>query len=169
LALGAAILMLAATSVSSDSGSPPTASTSNLNVQRLPSPEHAARPAVPEPPESYPTAASAVCGYWSATYAEITRRYGEIRNCTPAGADRSAWVITTLGTDSARAVVAIFRCATAACRDGRQDHPVAGWRIYPAPYAGGVTLLGRQAAGVLIVDNGGHEMVFDLATGRYGA
>jgi len=45
---------------------------------------------------------------------------------------------------------------------------MAGWRIYPAPYAGGVTLLGEQASDVLIVDNGGHQMVFDISTGRYG-
>jgi hypothetical protein len=160
--------MLAALSLSSDSGTRASSSTSIVEVQHLPSPRHAVRLAVPEPSRSYPTAGPDVCGYWTATYAEIARRYGEIRNCTPADSERSAWVIATLGTASARGVVAVYRCASAACRDGRQDHPVAGWRFYPPPYAGGVTLLGEQARDMLIVDNGGHEIVFDVATGRYG-
>jgi hypothetical protein len=168
IALGAAIVMLAAVSVSPDAGRPSSSSASNFDVQKLPSPDHAVTRAVPEPVESYPTAAPDVCGYWTATYAEIANRYGEIRNCAPADAERSAWVITTLGTESARGVVAIYLCASAACRDGRNDHRLGGWRIYPAPYSGGVILLGKQAADVLIVDNGGHQIVFDVATGRYG-
>jgi hypothetical protein len=168
LALGAAVVILAALSLSSDSVRPVDSTTSTVDVQRLPSPQHAGGPSAPEPAGSYPTAAPEVCGYWTVTYADIARRYGEIGNCTPADVERSAWVITTLGTESARGVVAVYRCVSAACRDGRNDHSIAGWRIYPAPYAGGVTLLGQQATDVLIVDNGGHEIVFDVATGRYG-
>jgi hypothetical protein len=168
LALGAALMMLAALSVSSDSGRPTDSSTPSVDVETLPSPQHAVRPPAPEPFESYPTAAAGACGYWTATYAEIAKRHGELRNCEAIDAQRSAWVITTLGTTGTHGVIAVYRCASAACRDGRNDHPMAGWRIYPAPYAGGVTLLGEQATDVLIVANGGHQIVFDISTGRYG-
>ena len=165
IAIGVTIVLLAALSVSADAGTPP--SSSSVNIQKLPSPDHAVGPVLPKPAMSYPTAAPDVCGYWTATYAEIARRYGELRNCTPADAERSAWVITTLGTNKARGVMAIYRCASAACRDGRNDHPIGGWRIYPPPYPGGVTLLGQQAKGILIIDNGGHQIRFDVVTGRY--
>ena len=165
IGLGAAIVLLAALSVSADSGSP---TSSSVNVQKLPSPERAIGPALPEPAVSYPTAAPDVCGYWTATYAEIARRYGELRNCMPADDERSAWVITTVGTTNTHGVIAVYQCASAACRDGRNNHPIGGWRIYPGPFAGGVTVLAHAAKFVLIVSNGGHQITFDVATGRYG-
>ena len=97
----------------------------------------------------------------------MAARYGELRNCTPIDSQRSHWLITTLGTPRSHGVIAIYTCATAACRDGRNDHPIAGWRIYPAPYEGGVTLFGQPTAGSLVVSNGGHEIVFDLESTTY--
>ena len=158
--------MLAAISVSADAGTP--SSTSSVKVQKLPSPSHDVRPVLPDPAGSYPAAAPAVCGYWTATYAEIARRYGELRNCMPADDERSAWVITTVGTSSTHGVIAVYQCASAACRDGRNNHPMGGWRIYPGPFAGSVTVLGHAAKFILIVGNGGHQITFDVATGRYG-
>jgi hypothetical protein len=165
IAIGATIVLLAALSVSADAGMPPT--TSSVNVQKLPSPDHAVMPALPEPAVSYPTATPEVCGYWTATYAEMARRYGELRNCMPVDPARSAWVITTVGTTSTHGVIAVYQCASAACRDGRNNHPIRGWRIYPGPFAGGVTVLGHTAKFILIVSNGGHQITFDVATGRY--
>ena len=140
---------------------------SHAGVYNAPPSNAAGRPDLPEPTVSYPTAAADACGYWTATYAEIARRYGELRNCAPADAERSAWVITTLGRDRARGVIAVYRCTSAACRDGRTDHPINGWRIFPPPYAGGVTLLGQPGPTTLLVGNGGHEIVFDVQSGRY--
>ncbi|HEY6115218.1 MAG TPA: hypothetical protein VI172_04595, partial [Candidatus Dormibacteraeota bacterium] len=107
MALGAALMMLAALSVSSDSGRPTDSSTPSVDVETLPSPQHAVRPPAPEPFESYPTAAAGACGYWTATYAEIAKRHGELRNCEAIDAQRSAWVITTLGTTGTHGVIAV--------------------------------------------------------------
>jgi hypothetical protein len=120
-----------------------------------------------------PTPDATVCGSWSAgtsaTGALITERYGEIRNCTFLDSQQSTWIVTTLGTKTSHGVIAIYRCSTDACRDGRTDHPVAGWTIFPTPYSGGVTLLIPPSSTVLTIDNGGHQMTFDLLSDTYSS
>ena len=108
-----------------------------------------------------------VCGYWAETYATLSSRYGEIRNCFPTDGTRREWLIATLGNARSRGVIAIFECSSAACTDGRADHPAAGWRIFEPPFAGGVTVIGELSPSVLIADNGGHEVEFDLKLLRF--
>jgi hypothetical protein len=125
-------------------------------------------PAPREPSVSYPSPQPGICGVWTA-YAAMTARYGELRNCGPADSHRTRWVITTLGEPvRTHGVIALYTCTTAACRDGRNDHPMRGWKIYPAPYAGGVTWLGQPTPDTMVISNGGHEIVFDLVSRTYG-
>jgi photosystem II stability/assembly factor-like uncharacterized protein len=122
-------------------------------------------------------AAPDLCGDWSSiassTGSAIAQRYGEIRNCAPLGQTRSTWVITTLGVSATpespaqRGGVLIYRCTSAVCQDGSTDHPLAGWQYYAAPYCCGVTLLGTPSPTTLMIDNGGHQLHFDTATGLY--
>ena len=112
-----------------------------------------------------------VCGWWAnaafPTGAAFTERYGEIRNCAAVDGVRSTWVMTTLGMQQSRGVLAVDRCRDMRCRDGRNDHPFASWSIYPAPRPGGVTLLGQPSPYVLLLSNGGGQVYFDLGSGRY--
>ena len=112
-----------------------------------------------------PAQVSATCGPWAAggnpTADEVSRRYGEIRNCLLVG---HGWVLTTLGLSGAPGVVGLDDCGASdtSCRDGSIDHPFGSWHFYKAPFPGGVTVLG-QGQGELIVDNGGHQIRFTLA------
>jgi hypothetical protein len=116
-----------------------------------------------------PAQASPVCGPWSAagsaTAEEVSRRYGEIRNCLFAGND---WVLTTLGLVGEPGVIGLDDCGISdtSCRDGSVDHPFASWHFYKAPFPGGVTVLG-QGQGGLVVDDGGHQIRFTLATASF--
>jgi hypothetical protein len=125
-------------------------------------------PSVPLPPAS-----PRVCGRWSSatsqTGAAIAQRYGEIRNCGWACTGRSIWFLTTLGNASSPGAIGVVYCNTEACRDGTTDHPFAGWRFFQAPYPGGVTLLGQTSPTTLIVDDGGHQITFDLSTDTYSS
>jgi hypothetical protein len=112
------------------------------------------------------------CGDWSAPAgtvgAAFAARYGEIRTCERYG---TQFVITTLG-DAQRhstGVIAVYACAAedAACLDGRKPHPVAGWEFFPPPYPGGVTVLIQSSPNVLIVDDAGYQMCFDLQSHAY--
>ncbi len=51
--------------------------------------------------------------------------------------------------------------------NGQRPHPLGGWRFVKPPYPGGVTVLGRVGSGRLIVDVGGHQLTFDVTTGRF--
>ncbi len=131
---------------------------------------HSPAPASANPSAaSQPAQASPICGPWSAagsaTADEVSRRYGEIRNCLLAGND---WVLTTLGLVGAHGVVGLDDCGVSdtSCRDGSVDHPFASWHFYSAPFPGGVTVLG-QSQGGLVVDNGGHQIRFTLATASF--
>lgn len=113
-----------------------------------------------------------LCGDWSSltspTGASIAAQYGEIRSCAPRGASRSTWVITTLSRSQTEyGGVLIYRCTTSSCSDGSADHPIAGWRYYPAPYCCAVTLLGTPSPSTLLIDSGGHQLTFDTITGVY--
>ena len=119
-----------------------------------------------------PTPAASVCGSWSnpksTTGAAISRMYGEIRNCDLVG---NAWVITTLGLKGKTGIIAVYRCVASdsACLDGQKDHPLSGWHFYKPPYQGEVTLLSSDSAvHKILVDDGGHQIWFDLETGTFG-
>lgn len=127
-------------------------------------------PASAGPDQPPRPAASDVCGGWSsptsALGSAIRARYGGIRNCLLEG---RTWVIATLGGHGTQPIIALYPCssADAACMDGRQPHPLAGWRFVRPPYPGGVTVLGRPSAHALIVDVGGHQLTFDVITHRF--
>src|SRR5437870_7559662 len=114
---------------------------------------------------------AATCGEWSSASgtlgSTVTQRYGEIRNCGLFG---NSWVITTLGRVNTDGVIGVYRCDSAdtSCLDGRNDHPLSGWTFYSPPYPGGVTLLGGGDSNKLIIDNAGHQLTHDPATGAFG-
>ncbi|MHB8503265.1 MAG: hypothetical protein ACYDHE_20270 [Candidatus Acidiferrales bacterium] len=117
-----------------------------------------------------PGGSSNVCGSWSSggasTGGQITRQYGQIRDCLLV---ENTWVITTLGLLGGRGVIALDTCSAkdSSCTDGSMDHPFGGWRVYAPPYPGGVTILRESSPGVLIVDNGGHQITFTIATATF--
>jgi len=132
-----------------------------------PSTPQTAVPSAPAAPVAEPSPQPDVCGYWTQTYQTLAARYGEIRDCLTTDGTRRLWLISTLGNARSRGVIAIFRCRSDACTDGRTDHPIGGWQIFPAPFAGGVTVLGQPSPSLLIIDNGGHEIEFDLHLLRF--
>lgn len=151
------------------SGSAFTA-TSPLNVLRDkgPSPNPPGQIGPLHHPEiALPSPEPNLCGYWGSTYSAIANRFGEIRSCFALDADRSTWIVTTLGTRASHGVVGIYRCATPACHDGRNDHGFSGWKFYAAPYGGGVTILARPSSTTFFIDNGGHQLTFDLTSDTF--
>ena len=122
-----------------------------------------------------PTPTPAKCGPWfsqdSSLGTSISDQYGELRNC---GFYDGYWVITTLGKklpDASRVsgTIAVYFCeqGDATCEDGNSDHPLSGWSFISPPYEGGVTILRRLATNMLVVNNEGHQLVFDLSTRRF--
>ena len=99
----------------------------------------------------------------------IIARYGTIRNCLVIG---DQVVITTLGLrQSAQSgVIAIYTCAASdvRCHNGRTLQPATGWQFYLPPHPGGVTMLAQPSPSVLLVDNAGDQVCFDLKSHRYG-
>lgn len=112
------------------------------------------------------------CGSWPAPTGEvgalISRKYGEIRSCGLYGAQ---FVITTLGNAANRAsgIIATYACAPEddVCLDGRNPHSSIGWQVYPPPFPGGVTVLENLSPDVLIIDDAGHQMCFNLQSHAY--
>ncbi len=115
------------------------------------------------------------CGEWSAEYGSVgsyvIAHYGDERDC---GLLDDSWVITTLGlrlTDGSRAqgIIALYHCGPddAACLDGSTDHPLAGWSFIAPPYPGGVTWMGEREPDTIIVDNGGPQLEFNVATEQF--
>lgn len=98
----------------------------------------------------------------------IVARYGEIRGCEVFG---NQIVINTLGSSQKAlpGVIAILQCAEqdASCRDGRTAHQAVGWKFFPPPFKGGVTILEQSSPDTLIVDNAGHQICFSLSTHTY--
>ena len=127
----------------------------------------------PLPPTAVPTtsAGSAVCGAWAAasgsTGQPVAATYGAISNCELVG---DSWVLATEGASSQPGVIGVDTClGSAACLDGETDRGMAAWTFYPAPHVGGVRILGVSSPGVLIIDDGGHQLHFTIATGAYSA
>jgi len=132
----------------------------------------AATPAPQPPPPLKGTPLPISCGDWSGpggvVGAMITARYGEIRQCQVYG---SQIVINTLGVvkSGISGVIAIYQCQPqdTTCKDGRTPHPAVGWTFYPPPYNGGVTVLQQSSPSVLIIDNAGHQICFNLVSHSY--
>lgn len=127
----------------------------------------------PLPPTAAATAStsSAVCGAWAAangsTGQPVAAKYGAISNCELVG---DSWVIATQGMSGQPGVIGVDAChGSAACLDGQTDRGMDVWTFYPAPHAGGVRILGVSSPGVLIIDDGGHQLHFTIATGAYSA
>lgn len=127
----------------------------------------------PLPPTSVATSStgSAVCGAWAAangsTGQPVAAKYGAISNCELVG---DSWIIATQGMSGQPGVIGVDAChESATCLDGQTDRGMAVWTFFPAPHAGGVRILGLSSPGVLIIDNGGHQLHFTIATGAYFA
>lgn len=150
LALGAALASLCA-----------CAPASALSVAKAPT-----APAMPSPTA---TADPAICGAWSAadgaTGQPVAARYGAILNCAREG---DSWVIATDGLAGKPGVIGVDAChSDATCLNGQTARGMAAWMFYPAPYAGGVRLLGLASPGVLLVDDGGYQLRFTIDSGTY--
>lgn len=122
-----------------------------------------------------PTPTVAGCGPWfsqdSSLGTSMSDQYGELRNC---GFFDGYWVITTLGKkladgSQASGTIALYFCkpGDATCDDGNSDHPLSGWSFISPPYKDGVTLLRHAATNLLVVSNGGHQLLFDLSTRQF--
>lgn len=127
----------------------------------------------PLPPTSVATAStsSAVCGAWAAangsTGQPVAATYGAISNCELVG---DSWVIATEGASGQPGVIGVDAChGSAACLDGQTDRGMSAWTFHPAPHAGGVRILGIASPGVLIIDDGGHQLHFTIATRVYSS
>jgi hypothetical protein len=95
----------------------------------------------------------------------VTAKYGSIRNCALVD---GAWIITTEGLADQPGVIGVDRChGNATCLNGQTSRGIGAWTFYPAPHAGGVRLLGAASPGVLLIDNGGRQMRFAIASGMY--
>ncbi|QQE80003.1 hypothetical protein [Alicyclobacillus sp. SO9] len=95
----------------------------------------------------------------------IRQKYGEVRNEFLLG---NEWVVTTLGNQNSRGVIGIYNCSPkdTACLSGQKHLPLAAWKFYKPPFAGGVTLLLKRRD-TLIVDNGGHQITFSISTHQW--
>lgn len=97
----------------------------------------------------------------------IHQKYGEIRNIFRIGDD---WALTTLGNQKSNGVIGLYRCSPTdiACLNGQTPLLLDGWTFYEAPFSRGVTLM-RETGNTLIIDNGGHQITFDVATHSYNS
>ncbi|HEX8727386.1 MAG TPA: hypothetical protein VF739_02115 [Ktedonobacterales bacterium] len=127
----------------------------------------------PLPPTAVPTSStgSAVCGAWAAangsTGQPVAAKYGAISNCELVG---DSWLLATAGMSGQPGVIGVDAChGSVVCLDGQTDRGMSAWVFYPAPQAGGVRILGVSSPGVLIIDNGGHQLHFTIATGAYSS
>ena len=122
-------------------------------------------------PSPMPTVATASCGAWSAangsTGQPVATAYGAISNCELLG---DSWLIATEGLSGKSGVIGVDTChGDATCLNPQTDRGISAWRFYAAPYPGGVRILGVESPGVILIDNGGHQMRFTIAAGTYQA
>lgn len=120
-------------------------------------------------PPSLEPPAEDLCGVWSnpnipnTIAAAMKMLYGAPHDCLRVAND---WVITTSGRNGQAGAIALDVCTSTACLNGQNSHPVAGWHIIQAPFSGGVTIL--HSFGVtLLIDNGGHQLSFDIETHHF--
>src|SRR4051812_5839338 len=65
--------------------------------------------------------APTIWGTCPETYSKFTSQYGEIRDCFAIDAQRSGWLIATLGNSRTHGVIAIDSCHTPVCSDGSMN------------------------------------------------
>jgi len=98
----------------------------------------------------------------------ITAKYGEIRNEYRVG---NTWLLTTLGNkQDPSGVIGLYVCSPtdSAALNGQEPLSLSGWKFYKSPFPGGVTLL-EINGNTLIIDNGGHQITFDITTKSFGS
>lgn len=77
---------------------------------------------------------------------------------------------TTLGKEgpNRQGVIGVCPAANVANCQSSNNASLTGWQIVTPPHPGGVTLLSSQSPTVLMVDNGGYQLKFDLTTYKWG-
>lgn len=88
---------------------------------------------------------------------------GHEKTSSSGVASGSTYARTTVRSPGAIGVDACH--GAAACLDGQTSRGLAAWVFYPAPFAGGVRLLGVASPGVLIIDDSGHQLRFTIVSG----
>jgi len=109
----------------------------------------------------------ATCGNWSvegsaAATAIVSAR--TIRNCLQVGDN---WVIAAVGGTADSAGLGVLACnGNATCLGGQTDPSTFGtWQWFkPGGFGGDVVVLDATGS-LLLVDVGGHELTFNVATG----
>ena len=120
-------------------------------------------------PGPSPTPDAPLCGSTIAGWPEILAQYGEIYKGNRCGPIGTQLVILTRGRDGGPGAIATYQCQPAdqGCLRGEAPSaPDARWSVYPAPYAGAVAILGGSAT-LLIIDNGGAQICFDMTAHKY--
>ncbi len=117
----------------------------------------------------------AACGPWfspeSVLGTAIAQQYGEISSCNEL--EEGYRVITTLGTapgeSDNQGVIGVYQCdlADEGCLRGTADHPYSEWEFVTPPFTGGVTVLAHPTNFVLLLNNGGKQLMFNFATGEF--
>jgi hypothetical protein len=97
-----------------------------------------------ELPQSVRPTAPPTCGGLAAPAPTI---FGELRSCVAYG---THMIATTLGVAGKSGVIAVSEGA--------------GWNYISPPLSGGVTVLAHPLTSVLIIDNAGAQMCFNLDT-----
>jgi len=118
------------------------------------------RPSITEGPATSNTPPSQVADV-------ITAKYGEIRNEYRVG---NTWILTTLGNKDSRGVIGLYSCSPtdSAALNGQEPLSLSAWKFYKPPFPGGVTLL-EIHGNTLIIDDGGHQITFDITTKSFGS
>ena len=118
------------------------------------------RPSITEGPATSNTLPSQVA---DVVYAS----YGETRNEYRVG---NTWILTTLGNKDSSGVIGLYSCSPtdSAALNGQVPLSLSGWKFYKPPFPGGVTLLDING-NTLIIDNGGHQITFDITTKSFGS
>lgn len=118
----------------------------------------------------------AVCSSSSvptATMAALAAAYGEVRSCVGVG---STWLVFELGTGTTSGGVDEYACPSPGCvptTDGigsasqGSAASTGQWQHYDPPYPGEITLLEVLPDGSVIIDDAGHQLDFDPATGTF--
>ena len=111
------------------------------------------------------------CGSWSTsaspTGQAMRAEYGAITHCS---LDGKKWVVAAYGNPRSSGAIGVFHCASSdvSCLNGKNAHPISGWRFFKPPYRGNVTVLMVPNAESVILDNAGHQLCFSLVTDKYG-
>ncbi|NNN21691.1 MAG: hypothetical protein HKL80_06785 [Acidimicrobiales bacterium] len=81
--------------------------------------------------------------------------------------DGQSWWIGFQSKVGSNPAIATFRCSPgdSACLSSSANPSLSGWHLYPAPFSGVMSLIGSTYPGMLILDVGGHQLIFDTTNG----